>query len=41
MLGGTLSPQVVLRIGWAQEDTLPPTLRRPVEEIIEELPTAG
>ena len=35
VLGGTLSPQVVLRIGWAQEDPLPPTPRRPVEEIIE------
>ena len=40
VLGGTLSPQVVLRIGWAQEDPLPPTPRRPVEEIIGEPPTA-
>jgi hypothetical protein len=38
VLGGTLSPQVVLRIGWAQEDPLPPTPRRPVEEIIGEPP---
>jgi nitroreductase len=38
LLGGTLSPQVVLRIGWAQEDALPPTPRRPVEEIIGEPP---
>jgi nitroreductase len=39
VLGGTLSPQIVLRIGWAQEDPLPPTPRRPVEEIIGEPPT--
>jgi nitroreductase len=39
VLGGTLSPQVVLRIGWAQQETLPATPRRPVEEIIGEPPT--
>jgi nitroreductase len=34
VLGGTLCPQMVVRIGWAQEDPLPPTPRRPIEEII-------
>jgi nitroreductase len=41
VLGGTLSPQVILRIGWAQEDRLPATPRRSVEEIIGEPPPAG
>lgn len=34
VLGGTLSPQVVLRIGWAPNEPLPATPRRPVEAII-------
>ena len=39
VLDGTLSPQIVLRVGWAPADsTLPPTPRRPVAEIIDALP---
>ncbi|QGN33934.1 nitroreductase family protein [Microlunatus sp. Gsoil 973] len=34
VLAGTLSPQVVLRIGWAPSEPMPPAPRRPVEEII-------
>jgi nitroreductase len=39
VLGGTLSPQIVLRLGWAPANSpLPPTPRRPVDEIIDLLP---
>ena len=39
VLDGTLSPQIVLRLGWAPADSpLPPTPRRPVAEIIDPLP---
>jgi nitroreductase len=39
VLDGTLSPQIVLRIGWAPADApLPPTPRRPVAQIIDPLP---
>ena len=34
VLGGTLSPQVVIRLGWAHMDPLPPTPRRLTEELI-------
>lgn len=34
VLGGTLSPQIVIRLGWPQEDALPPTPRLPVEELL-------
>lgn len=34
VLGGTLSPEIVLRIGWAPSEPLPETPRRPIEEII-------
>lgn len=38
VLGGTLSPQLVLRIGWAPPgNPLPATPRRPVDETIERL----
>ena len=40
VLDGTLSPQIVLRLGWAPADSpLPPTPRRPAAEIIDPLPT--
>ncbi|MFC4944922.1 Acg family FMN-binding oxidoreductase [Pseudonocardia sp. GCM10023141] len=39
VLGGTLSPQLVLRIGWAVDRTsLPATPRRPLDETVELLP---
>jgi nitroreductase len=34
VLGTTLSPQIVLRIGWGPREPLPATPRRPVEDII-------
>jgi nitroreductase len=37
VLGGTLSPQIVLRLGWAPADSgVPSTPRRPVDEIIDQ-----
>jgi nitroreductase len=39
VLGGTLSPQLVLRVGWAPTGpALPPTPRRPVDQTIERMP---
>jgi nitroreductase len=39
VLGGTLSPQLVLRVGWAPSGPpLPATPRRPVDETIERMP---
>ncbi len=39
VLGGTLSPQLVLRIGWAPTGPpLPTTPRRPVDDTIERMP---
>jgi nitroreductase len=38
VLGGTLSPQIVIRLGWPQDEALPPTPRRPVEETLGRLP---
>ena len=38
VLGGTLSPQLVLRFGFPQPSPLPATPRRPVSEIIRRLP---
>jgi nitroreductase len=38
VLGGTLSPQLVLRLGFPQPGPLPATPRRPVSEIIRRLP---
>ena len=39
VLGGTLSPQIVIRLGWPGSDVaLPATPRRPVEETIGRLP---
>jgi hypothetical protein len=39
VLGGTLSPQLVLRVGWAPTGpALPATLRRSVDETIERMP---
>ena len=34
VLGGTLSPQIVIRIGWAQDTPLPTTPRRHVDETV-------
>jgi nitroreductase len=40
VLGGTLCPQLVLRVGWAPSgDPLPATPRRAVDETIEAMPT--
>ncbi|GAA2103511.1 NAD(P)H nitroreductase [Microlunatus panaciterrae] len=40
VLGGTLSPEIVFRFGWAPAgEPLPPTPRRPVSDIIELLPS--
>jgi nitroreductase len=40
VLGGTLTPQLVLRVGWAPTGPpLPATPRRPVDEVIGRLPT--
>ena len=38
VLGGTLSPQIVVRLGWPQDEAIPPTPRRPVEETLGRLP---
>jgi nitroreductase len=38
VLGGTLSPQIVIRLGWPQDHAIPPTPRRSVEEILGRLP---
>jgi nitroreductase len=38
VLGGTLSPQLVLRLGFPQPSPLPTTPRRPVSEIIRRMP---
>jgi hypothetical protein len=39
VLGGTLSPQLVLRVGWAPTGpALPATPRRPVDDTIERMP---
>ncbi|MBP2335691.1 nitroreductase [Saccharothrix coeruleofusca] len=42
VLDGLLSPQLVLRVGWAElgADPLPPTPRRPLDEVIEDRGTA-
>lgn len=34
VMGGTLSPQIVIRLGWAQSDPVPPMPRRLTEELI-------
>ena len=34
VLGGTLSPQVVIRLGWSQTDAVPPMPRRLTDELI-------
>jgi nitroreductase len=40
VLGGTLSPQLVVRVGWAPTGPPPPaTPRRPVDESIERMPS--
>jgi hypothetical protein len=39
VLDGTVSPQLVLRVGWAPiGPPLPPTPRRPIDDTIERLP---
>lgn len=39
VLGGTLSPQLIIRVGWAQAGpALPATPRRPVDDTIEPMP---
>ena len=38
VLGGTLSPQIVIRLGWPQDAAVPPTPRRTVEETLGRLP---
>jgi hypothetical protein len=39
VLGGAMSPQVVLRLGWAPPVPLPATPRRRVRDVIEPFPT--
>jgi hypothetical protein len=40
VLGGSATPQLVLRVGWAPAGPpLPPTPRRPIDDSIERLPT--
>jgi nitroreductase len=38
VLGGTLSPQIVIRLGWPLDQPLPPTPRRTVQETLGRLP---
>ncbi len=37
VLGGALSPQLVLRLGWAPDGHLPATPRRPVDALLDDL----
>lgn len=39
VLDGSMSPQVLLRLGWAPPAPLPPTPRRRVQDVIEPMPT--
>lgn len=38
VLGGTLTPQIVLRLGWPQTEALPATPRRTLEETVGRVP---
>lgn len=38
VLGGAMSPQLVLRLGWAPQEALPPTPRRRIRDVIEPFP---
>lgn len=37
LLGGRLAPQVILRVGWAPREPLPPTPRRALADVIERI----
>jgi nitroreductase len=37
VLGGQLAPQVLIRVGWAPPEPLPPTPRRPLDDVIERI----
>ncbi|MGI5132846.1 Acg family FMN-binding oxidoreductase [Pseudonocardia sp. CA-107938] len=37
LLGARLAPQVILRVGWAPQGPVPPTPRRPLEDMIERI----
>jgi nitroreductase len=39
LLGGRLAPQVLLRVGWRSQEPLPPTPRRPRDQIVEPIRT--
>lgn len=38
VLGGAMSPQVVLRLGWGPQEALPPTPRRRLQDVVEPFP---
>ena len=39
LLGGSLAPQVLVRVGWGPQEPLPPTPRRPLDDVIERIRT--
>jgi nitroreductase len=39
LLGGRLAPQVLVRVGWGPQDPLPPTPRRPLDDVVRRIQT--
>lgn len=39
LLGGSLAPQVLVRVGWGPQEPLPPTPRRPLDDVVERIRT--